>query len=147
MKSQEEVNLGSSTASIPSAPSLHIEFDRDLSLPWTVDEGRRVISGRIDYSLWHSQPGCLETNCVMVDAKREDYSSGGVVKCLSCMGKLEDRTPDMWTYADCHFSNGLLGEETSWASRLVRVGNSDKFIVVALYPLTPRWQGMKIAIA
>lgn len=87
MKSKEESNPQSSLASLESHRSLHIQFENDLAMHWTLDEGPRILKGRVNYSVWYLHPGSMETNCVMVEAKRRNNYGEGVNQCLAYMGK------------------------------------------------------------
>ena len=77
----------SSTASAASVRSLHLQFEKELSLSWEIDKTPWNITGRVDYSVWYGSPGELEVNCIMVEAKKLDDAGAGVKQCLACMGK------------------------------------------------------------
>lgn len=87
MKKEIAADPRSSVSFVRSTHSLHIQHETYVSMPWEFPDGLYVLRGRVDCSVWYENPDCLETNCVLVEAKRSGDVSMAVPQCLTYMGK------------------------------------------------------------
>ncbi|PYI11646.1 hypothetical protein BO78DRAFT_403053 [Aspergillus sclerotiicarbonarius CBS 121057] len=56
--------------SATSAESVHFQFEKDMKLPWVRGNTTYLISGQTDYSLWNGNPGTMEANMLVCEAKQ-----------------------------------------------------------------------------
>ncbi|OJJ70067.1 hypothetical protein ASPBRDRAFT_197773 [Aspergillus brasiliensis CBS 101740] len=63
-----------SISSMGSVHSVHLQFEKDIHLPWDIENKPHMLSGRIDYSLWYGNPGDMEANLVVCEAKKQGES-------------------------------------------------------------------------
>lgn len=89
-KKKEEWKQSSraSTDSATSFKSLHWQFETSVKLPWSHNNKRFVVTGRMDYSLWYETPNTPETNMVVVEAKGCASDDSGKWQALTYMGML-----------------------------------------------------------
>ncbi|KAJ5338302.1 hypothetical protein N7452_005030 [Penicillium brevicompactum] len=85
MKKDVAADPRSSVSSVRSTHSLHIQHETYVSMPWEFPDGLYVLRGKVDCSVWYENPDCLETNCVLVEAKRLGDVSMAVPQCLTYM--------------------------------------------------------------
>lgn len=61
-----------SSSSTQSVRSVHLQFEKDMKMEWTFPNKQRwLVTGRTDYSLWYGEPGQMEANLVVCEAKRK----------------------------------------------------------------------------
>ncbi|GLA86441.1 hypothetical protein AtubIFM56815_010706 [Aspergillus tubingensis] len=78
-----------SSSSTQSVRSVHLQFEKDMKMEWTFPNKQRwLVTGRTDYSLWYGEPGQMEANLVVCEAKRKGVM--GVDQTLVYMGQYTD---------------------------------------------------------
>lgn len=78
-----------SSSSTQSVRSVHLQFEKDMKMEWTFPNKKRwLVTGRTDYSLWYGEPGQMEANLVVCEAKRKGVM--GVDQTLVYMGQYTD---------------------------------------------------------
>ncbi|CAG7983728.1 unnamed protein product [Penicillium salamii] len=85
MKKEVASDPRSSISSVNSVRSIHIQHEIQVSMPWEFRDGLYVVGGRVDWSVWYENPDCLETNCILVEAKRLWEGTMAIQQCLAYM--------------------------------------------------------------
>lgn len=76
-----------STEPLPQYKSLHWALERGLTFTWRIDGKMTKIQGRMDFALWYGSRQDVETNMVVVEAKRRHDASSGIPQAIIYMGK------------------------------------------------------------
>lgn len=79
-----------STEPLPQYKSLRWALERTLTFNWRINGKMTKIQGRMDFALWYGSRQDVETNMVVVEAKRLHDASSGVPQAIIYMGKLPD---------------------------------------------------------
>ncbi|GKZ36290.1 hypothetical protein AbraIFM66950_007323 [Aspergillus brasiliensis] len=113
-----------SSSSAQSVRSVHLQFEKDMKMEWTFpDKKRWLVSGRTDYSLWYGEPGEMEANLVVLEAKR--MGEVGVYQALICMAMLHRARREAGRHDTAIY--GVATDSNTW--EFVRLGNNSKYSV------------------
>ena len=70
----------------PQYKSLRWALERTLNFNWKIKGKMTKIQGRVDFALWYGSREDVETNMVVVEAKRLDEAGLGVPQAIIYMG-------------------------------------------------------------
>ncbi|EAU37388.1 predicted protein [Aspergillus terreus NIH2624] len=76
----------SSRDSGSSILSVHLQCETDMLLPWRYEGEQKVVSGITDYSLWYKAPEEMESNLLVIEAKKK--GTAGDYQALAYMAML-----------------------------------------------------------
>ncbi|OJJ63451.1 hypothetical protein ASPSYDRAFT_234953 [Aspergillus sydowii CBS 593.65] len=71
----------------PQYKSLRWALERTLNFNWKIKEKMTKIQGRVDFALWYGSREDVETNMVVVEAKRLDEADLGVPQAIIYMAR------------------------------------------------------------
>jgi hypothetical protein len=80
-------NKRTSTESFAQYKSLRWALEKPFNFKWKIDGKMTKIQGRMDFALWYGKREDLETNLVVIEAKRLHNASWGVPQAIIYMGK------------------------------------------------------------
>ena len=71
----------------PDPAPLFLKFETKLSLEITFKKEKRLLQGKADYSLWYNTDEEMETNLLLVEAKRPSALSSADGQLIAYMGE------------------------------------------------------------
>ncbi|OJZ85892.1 hypothetical protein ASPFODRAFT_33520 [Aspergillus luchuensis CBS 106.47] len=113
-----------SSSSTQSVRSVHLQFEKDMKMEWTFPNKKRwLVTGRTDYSLWYGEPGQMEANLVVCEAKRKGVM--GVDQTLVYMAMLHQARRAAGRHDTAIY--GVATDSNIW--EFIRLGNDSKYSV------------------
>ncbi len=78
-----------SSTPTPQPSRLTLRFESDLSMPVVFKGETRLLTGKADYTLCYGEASDMETNLVIVEAKKLGYTGAAAGQVVSYMGKTD----------------------------------------------------------
>ncbi|KAL2833002.1 hypothetical protein BDW59DRAFT_157144 [Aspergillus cavernicola] len=87
---REGAGKRASTETTLSRKSLEMALEAPISYVWPTVDGKKVVRGHMDYTLWYGKPSQAETNLMVVEAKKVGTTHAGRYQAISYMAHIQD---------------------------------------------------------
>lgn len=94
LKGVEYDQHGEETTTPRKSPQMSLE--NPITYVYNTVEGKRQVTGRVDYTLWYGKQNEAETNLMVVEAKAVGEVPAGRYQAISYMGELTIRHHRNW---------------------------------------------------